>query len=229
MQPIEKVELDDDEEVSLHSKRLHREDFWMRELKTIQPYGLNDNVRSVGNISKLPEEPVVWCYFNRHKRGRKYKPRRHHSHKSHINHENPKHWLLSHVGNYKSKWFLKGFITHLFSCKLVFLRQIRSIVNELLPLREFPTHLLLICLDIIRFRLGDYVIESKPKVNERRNFLRVFFHSKGIEMVNLSSIMHSKQARLAIPDFFQDKDPPIISYTYTKPIGPQFQKGGPGA
>ena len=57
-------------------------------------------------------------------------------------------------------------------------------------------------------------------MNERRNFLRVFFHSKGIEMVNLSSIMHSKQARLAIPDFFQDKDPPIISYTYTKPIGP---------
>ena len=41
----------------------------------------------------------------------KEQPRRHHSHKSHINHENPKHWLLSHVGNYKSK----GFITHLFS------------------------------------------------------------------------------------------------------------------
>ena len=49
--------------------------------------------------------------------------------------------------------------------------------------------------------------------------MRVFFHSKGIEMVNLSSIMHSKQARLAIPDFFQEKDLPIISYTYTKPIG----------
>ena len=43
MQPIEKVELDDDEEVSLHSKRLHR---GMRELKTVQPYGLNDNVHS---------------------------------------------------------------------------------------------------------------------------------------------------------------------------------------
>ena len=60
MQPIEKVELVDDEEVCLHSK-LYREDFWMRELETIQPYGLNDNVRSVGNVSKLPEEPVVWC------------------------------------------------------------------------------------------------------------------------------------------------------------------------
>ena len=56
-------------------------------------------------------------------------------------------------------------------------------------------------------------------MNEWRNFLRVFFHSKGIEIVNLSSTMHSKQARLAIPDFFHDKDLPIISYTYTKQIG----------
>ena len=138
MQPIERVELDDDEEISLHSKRLHREGVWMREPKT---YGLNDNVHSVGNISKLPEEPVVWCYFNRHKRGRKYKPRRHHSHKSHNNHENPKHWLLSHVGNYSG--FLKVSL-HIYSHVLVFLRQIRSIVNELLPLRRFPSHLLLI-------------------------------------------------------------------------------------
>ena len=36
----------------------------MRELKTIQPYGLKDNVRSVGSISKLPVEPIVWCYFH---------------------------------------------------------------------------------------------------------------------------------------------------------------------
>ena len=51
-------------------------------------------------------------------------------------------------------------------------------------------------------------------------------------MVNLSSIMHSKQARLAIQDFFHDKDLPIISYMYIKPIGPtifNFRKGGPGA
>lgn len=33
MQPTEKVEVGDDEKVSIHSKRLRREDFWMRELK----------------------------------------------------------------------------------------------------------------------------------------------------------------------------------------------------
>ena len=63
IQPIEEVVFEPGDEMSLHSKRLSRENFWMRELKTIQPYGLNDNVCSVGNISKLPEEPVVWSFF----------------------------------------------------------------------------------------------------------------------------------------------------------------------
>ena len=61
IQPIEEVVhvLEPGHEKSLHSKWLSREDFWMRELKTIQPYGLSDNVCGVGNISKLPEERVV--------------------------------------------------------------------------------------------------------------------------------------------------------------------------
>ena len=56
--------LKQEDTMSLHAKRLNWEDFWMRELKTIQPYGLNDNVCSVGNISKLPVEPVVSTFSN---------------------------------------------------------------------------------------------------------------------------------------------------------------------
>ena len=54
--PIEEVRLEPGENVSILSKRL---DFWMRELKTIQPDGLN-NVKGVGNISKHNVELVVW-------------------------------------------------------------------------------------------------------------------------------------------------------------------------
>ena len=32
---------------------VEREDYWCRELCTFYPYGLNDNVRGVGNISKM--------------------------------------------------------------------------------------------------------------------------------------------------------------------------------
>ena len=50
--PIEKI-FDTGNKVSSTSKRLEREDYWCRELCTFYPYGLNDNVRGVGNISKM--------------------------------------------------------------------------------------------------------------------------------------------------------------------------------
>ena len=47
--PIEEV-TSDSTVISARAKRLEREDYWCRELCTVYPYGLNDNVRKVGNI-----------------------------------------------------------------------------------------------------------------------------------------------------------------------------------
>ena len=41
-------------------------------------------------------------------------------------------------------------------------------------------------------------------------------------MINLSSIVHSKVVRTTVPDFFEDREPPVISYRYTKTIGPSI-------
>ena len=51
-----------------------KHDYWCRELCTYYPYGLNDNVRGVGNISKMKVELVVNTLFNKHKR--KFKMRK---------------------------------------------------------------------------------------------------------------------------------------------------------
>ena len=50
------------------TKRLEREDYWYRELCTLYPYGLNDNVRGVGNLSKCGHNIVVHTLFNKHQR-----------------------------------------------------------------------------------------------------------------------------------------------------------------
>lgn len=63
--PIEEVTLSPEDKMSLSAKRLEREDFWYRELCTVYPYGLNDNVRKVGNVSKYGPELVVHTLFNR--------------------------------------------------------------------------------------------------------------------------------------------------------------------
>ena len=78
--PIEKI-FDTGNKVSSTSKRLEREDYWCRELCTFYLYGLNDNVRGVGNISKMKGQGqlVVNTLFNRNKRkfrAAKYRRRR---------------------------------------------------------------------------------------------------------------------------------------------------------
>ena len=69
--PIEEVTLTPTDKISLSPKRLEKEDFWYRELRMVYPYGLNDNVRKVGNVSKVGT--VVHALFN--KQPRKYQKR----------------------------------------------------------------------------------------------------------------------------------------------------------
>ena len=45
------------------SLRLLREAFWYKELCSIYPYGLNDNIKGVGNISKLQKKKSSYGTF----------------------------------------------------------------------------------------------------------------------------------------------------------------------
>ena len=67
--PIEEVMLEVNDKLSLASKLLTREEFWIRELCSLYPYGLNDNIRGIGNVSKkLSQGLVVYSLFNKHQR-----------------------------------------------------------------------------------------------------------------------------------------------------------------
>ena len=45
-----------------------------------------------------------------------------------------------------------------------------------------------------------------------RRFIEVFFHNKGIDKVKLSNILHNKLVRSKIPIYFQEEEPPLVSY-----------------
>ena len=78
--PIEEVELTPTDKISLSAKWLEKEDFCYRELCTVYPYGLNDNVRRVGNVSKQGPNIVVHTLFNRqHRKFKKRVGKRHRS------------------------------------------------------------------------------------------------------------------------------------------------------
>ena len=48
--------------MTLPSKRLQREEFWYRELCSVYPYGLNDNVKGVGNVSSMSRSEDLIVY-----------------------------------------------------------------------------------------------------------------------------------------------------------------------
>ena len=52
----------------------------------------------------------------------------------------------------------------------------------------------------------------------RRHFIKVFFHNKWIDNVKLTSILHNKLVRSKVPIYFQEQDPPLVSYKYTNNI-----------
>ena len=69
--PIEGVSLMASDNVTLASKLLNREEYWIKEIGCLYPYGLNDNIRQLGNISG--QGLIVYFLFNKH--NRKYRKR----------------------------------------------------------------------------------------------------------------------------------------------------------
>ena len=119
--------------------------------------------------------------------------------------------------------------TDTYGLRNTFLRDTRTLVEEQLHLHTFPTHLLLILKDLIKFRLGISQPQPQPlkqhtKENSHKHFLKVKFHNKGIEMINLNGILRSRRVKATIPVFFQHNEPPTVSYKYTKTLSSILEK-----
>ena len=56
------------------------------------------------------------------------------------------------------------------------------------------------------------------EVNHKRYFIKFFFLNKGIDFIDLPSIFKDRSVISSIPDYFKNKEPPIICYKYNKPI-----------
>ena len=56
---------------------------------------------------------------------------------------------------------------------------------------------------------------------DKRNiiwYLKIYFHNKGVDMVNLPSILHHKMVIATIPSCIKNPSPPVVSYKYPKTI-----------
>ena len=56
------------------------------------------------------------------------------------------------------------------------------------------------------------------EMNHIRHFIKIPFINTGIDFIDLPSILRDNTVESSIPDYFENKEPPIICYKYDKPI-----------
>ena len=196
--------------------RRKREEYWIRQLGTAAPYGCNDHIDSIGNLTSPGCQSVnVLNLFDR-------TSRRHRSHGSRRYNKPEIHnvsfdGLLPFVNLQLGLHHIR---TKLYSLPL---KTLHVLYESTLTLHftdvGSPEHRLQgIILDISSNRLFKAVRVCDSIETKNRPFLKIKFANKGIDALNLSNILNQKSVQSNIPPYFEYKESPCISYSYTNSV-----------
>ena len=195
--------------------RREREEYWIKELGTASPYGCNDNVSSIGNLTSPLCSNVnvmnLFPSFTRKKRShgtRHYTPPRNNQ----VLFTDLLDLVFKPLGIHHIR-------TKLFSLPLPSLNKLynKCLQSSFLDQSSREYKLNSIILDIANCRLFKPVNSSLSKDSPDR-FLHLKFANKGIDAININNILHNKNVRKTIPPYFKYQSNPKISYTYTHSI-----------
>ena len=54
--------------------------------------------------------------------------------------------------------------------------------------------------------------------------MNIHFDNKGLDAINIGNILNNKHIKAQVTAYFKDQKPPVISYTYKKPIASKIYK-----
>ena len=99
---------------------------------------------------------------------------------------------------------------------LTVLHAIETLQND----SSIPRRVALMVKDLITHRNKVHVPIVRDEMSKKcpSNYLKLFLHNKGVEMLNLPRILHSKRVLRRVPTLLGTTDPPTVSYSYTSTI-----------
>jgi len=216
VQPIEYISDDN----TTKSMRVFRENYWIKELRTAYPYGLNERTMDGDATKNIPN---IYSTFSR------MKPNRIHSHKHSLPFSitdihrrfNPKH-IFHHIN--KLFWNDKDYLHAINRLLLSFNnKQIKTLLSSDKShnhMQYLNPQISSIIHDIFNFRLHYQFHNTNKKHTARKTpdiLLKIPFHNKAIEHLELERIIHDNNITACIPNDFKTKHPTII-YKYNNPI-----------
>ena len=194
---------------SLTKLRLEREKYWIIELQTAYPYGLNSRVKGIGDFNPSQGNYHIFGGQGRRKNKKhsKRKPKRLRS-KFDISLDfiNRKHRELSNNGDY-----IHFFKTFLFGLPRLQLKVLHDNINH----SDIDQRVKDMIIMISNLRLYKPVQIVK---GDKRDFYHIRFKDKGLDYINISSILRNKNVLNKIPVYFSEFEPPTIGYRFNKSI-----------
>ena len=188
--------------------RLEREDYWIKTLRTVYPYGLNDRTKSMN-----AEIPIGQLFPSLPRHGTKYVDERTRNHRNSTPSHSDLDALIQHLesieislrGNACRK-ILDGF-------KQKHLRKLAKESNKRLDKCDSP---LKRWYDIIvdTYFSKVYVDDKKIKSKKAPKYiLPIYFDNKGLELIRLNTILRNEGVKSKLPDQFRNDETPSIVYS----------------
>ena len=190
-------------------KRLEREDYWIKTLRTIYPYGLNERVK--GSDDSLPIGKLFPPLPRSRVRGIRTRINRN----NHMSSISVKHFFESlEVMLTIPKECFNEIRKILDKTKKKILKEIASVIlerNTLFINHSDREQLYQFILDVIDTKL--YKHESKSKRKAPENVCILNFSNKGTELLRLPSIINDKDIITLLPSDLQNKESnPVITF-----------------
>lgn len=212
IQPVEKVIYDDNSSVCVKNSIRHiRELEWIKQLQTPFPLGLNDNIYQKCNISRNPDMDVFTILNIRKRKSRSHGARKN---------RNIKRFFKRNIDLVTLDSLLKSSGRHRMLSLLssLSLRDLKKVADQAdsIIIRSNPLYTTASLVDCYsRHILRPHVDDE---LNHRRYFLKISFLNKGMEFINLPSILSNKNVVSKIPNYFKNQEKPMICYKYNTPI-----------
>ena len=192
--------------------RLQREDYWMKTLRTIYPYGLNEKTKQMNR-----EVPIGSLFPPLPRYGTKYLETRSRLNRNVVNQLTSLDSFIEHIlslplksrGNELRK-LLDGF-------KLKHLRFIAGEARTRLE-QTFDIQLDRWYKVIVDIFLTKMYQKPPNKKKAPKHILPIFFDNKGLEHIKLSSILHLDEVIQKLPSALQQDEVPSVVYSLSNTI-----------
>ncbi len=192
--------------------RLKREDYWMKKLRTVYPYGLNDRTKFM-NV----DAPVGHLFPALPRYGDKYLEQRSRLNRNLDNPFSELDIFVEHVNSIDPKSRGNEVRKLLDGFKQKHLKSLAAEAHKRLELNHDSNFERLYKLLVDTFLTKVY---KKPpdKKQAPKHILPIYFDNKGLEHIKLSSILHEDDVVNKLPSMLQHQESPSVVYSLSNTI-----------